>query len=196
MGLLHLIHGRPWAVQINLLLPWGEKKFTLGIWFTCWERSCLFLFTEIASAPQRWLMHTLKGLGGTINSLLDTMDPVQNKQRSEKIIPVDSGAKPTLHWVYFVPTEINGRWCLVYQRIIKRWHLVGLSTEKQQHKVTSSHQWQLYALTFVYLFTIIFSKRSPEMRSMSKICVKLCFSTSPLSRHKIYCSEVRKRITP
>lgn len=80
----------------------------------------------------------------------------------KKIIPVDSSAKPTLHWVHFVPTEINRRCCFVYQRTIKRWHLIGLSAVKHQHKVTSSHQWQLHALTFPYLFTIIFSKRCPE----------------------------------
>lgn len=114
MGLLHLIHGRPWAVQINLLLPWGKKKFTLGIQFTCWERSCLFLFTEIASAPQRWLMHTLKGLGGTINSLLGSMGPVQSKLRSKKSFPLTP--VPNLHYTEctLFPGKLmeDGVWCI------------------------------------------------------------------------------------
>lgn len=85
-------------------------------------------------------MHTLKGLGGTINSLLDTMDPVQSKLRSKKIIPLTP--VPNLHYpeCTLFPQKLmeDGFWCI--KEPSKGEHPTGLSTEKQQQKVTSSRQ--------------------------------------------------------
>lgn len=199
MGLLHLIHGRPWAVQINLLLSWGKKKkFTLGIRFTCWERSCLFLFTVIDSASQRWLMHTLKGLGGTINSLLVTTDPVQSKLRSKKsfpLIPV-----PKLHYTEctLFPGKLmeGGVWCI---KEPSRGDTLEVCLQKNNsinwHPNTSDNC--ILWLFHICLPSFFFQKDArKEMRSVSKICDKPCFSTSPQSRHKIYCSKMKKRKTP
>lgn len=41
-------------------------------------------------------MHTLQGLDGTINSLLDTVDLVQSKLRSKKSFPLTP--MPNLHY--------------------------------------------------------------------------------------------------
>lgn len=41
-------------------------------------------------------MHTLQGLDGTVNSLLDTMDPVQSKLRSKKSFLLTP--MPNLHY--------------------------------------------------------------------------------------------------
>lgn len=176
MGLLHLIHGRPWAVQINLLLPWGGKKFTLGIWFTCWERSCLFLFTEIASATQRWLMHTLKGLGGTINSLLDNMDHVQNKLRSKKSFPLTP--VPKLHYseCTLLPQKLmeDGVWCTK-----EPWKGDTLLVCLQKNNSMKWHAPCMLWLFHICLPSFFQKDLQKEMRSMSKIHVRPCFSTSP-----------------
>lgn len=41
-------------------------------------------------------MHTLQGLDGTVNSLLDTMDLIQSKLRSKKSFPLTPTAN--LHY--------------------------------------------------------------------------------------------------
>lgn len=124
--------------------------------------------------------------------------PCPEQTEVEKNHSLDSSAKPTLPWVHFVPTEINGRWFLVYQRTIKRWAPYWFVYRKTTAESDIITPVTIVSSDFsVSVHRHFFQKDlQKEMRSTSKICVKPCFSTSPLSRHNIYCSKRSKGVTP